>query len=216
MKITSKIFFAIFALIFATSCTTPAEVMDADSMEFTEDEVEGGDEMEFTEEEAAEADVDEMEFAEDELESDEIQDYQTQIIPTDGTWLLTYEPGFVQCGSGPYIEGASSTEESMSLAGFGTGDGFDMQQSGQDRTLNFHVVYSGEFLDPFADNIENYPHPTDMFLALGSAAYQVAFQEDGLSYYMILYRLTAFEMFGVFWVRKGECVLEKYVTATSQ
>jgi hypothetical protein len=213
----------------AAACATPLQEDIQDEMSFSEeeasedvgeelesaeDEAQAGDEMEFTEEELDESE--ELEFSEEELDSDVPPDGMELIIPIDGTWTLHYEPGYVQCGTGPYVEGADSLQESVSLLGLGEGESFEMHQSGQDRTLSFHVVYNDEFLDPFADNFVNYTHPADNLLAFHTAAYQMAFHEGGAGFYMVLFPTDPFTMIGTFWVLQGDCQLEKFVEATRQ
>ncbi|HKJ37449.1 MAG TPA: hypothetical protein VJ972_01640 [Anaerolineales bacterium] len=187
----------------------------SNEMNFSENEVfenEGG--MEFTEEEVEDSSENNMEFTEDEVDSDESPDDLNVVPPQEGTWLLTYEPGHVQCGTGPYVEGNAPLEESVTLVGSGD-EGFEMQQSGQDRTLSFTAVYSDDFLDPFADNIVNNTSPADMLL-VNRFAYQTAFQEGGANFYMILYPLSEDDMIGTFLVQQDDCLLEKQLSATHQ
>lgn len=192
------------------------EVIENDEgMEFSEEEAEDSSEngMEFTEEEV-EGD-DGMEFSEDEVDSDASPAGADVILPQGGGWMLLYAPGYVKCGSGPYMGGQTPLEESVTLSGYEDGQGFEMQQAGQDRTLSFSAVYTGEFLDPFAENIVNYTSPADMLL-VNQFAYQTAFQEGGADFYMILYPLSETEMIGTFWVLQDGCQIEKQVTATHQ
>ena len=216
MKRTLAILVLISFAVLHGACTPSPGSEESPSMEFSEEEVEeSADEMEFTEEEVGEPDEEGMEFDEDEVGADEPNPNFQTIFPNEGTWLLTYDPGWVQCGSGPYIEGEHSLEESVTLVSRG-GSGFDMSQSGQDRTMNFSPVYSREFLDPFADNFENYAHPFDWMLLHAASGYQAAFQEGGASFYLFLVPSDANNMSGFFWVLQDDCQLEKQVTATHQ
>jgi len=183
-----------------------------EEIELTEAEIEGGDEMEFTEEEL-EGD-DELEFTEEEVDSDVQPDGMENIILGNDEWLLTYEPGYVQCGTGPAVEGAASRDEFVLLNSLVDGSGFGMLSYVSDETYNFNVVYSNEFLDPFADNIVNYTHPADNLLAFNTAAYQTAFEEGGASFYMIFFPLNEVEMIGTFWALQDDCQLEKGMTLT--